>query len=291
MQNNSKKSKWSVRGVLIMIAVFTFLLYMVIPCFLWSPIFNQIVVLPSPADPKAYEFAVAHSKNKPKDCLFTNKNGDTLHGWFYANPAAKKLVLIHHGNAGNISSRFQLPDFLHDCGAAVFMYDYRGYGKSTGTPTVATLIEDGYAATSYATDKLGFRPEQIIHYGESIGSGVACDVAAQQKCAGLVFHSGLSSLPSEGRRVFAFLRPYPDFLFPHPQMQNAQNVRKVHAPVLVIAAIPDQVVSYHEGETVYANAAEPKELVLLKLSQHNCTVGEDCNLVDTAMRKFIQSSI
>jgi uncharacterized protein len=268
-----------------------FLVYMIIPCFLWSPMYEQMVIAPLPADPAKYEYAVTHAKYKPEDHFFPNKNGDKLHGWFFKNPDSNKVVLIHHGNAGNISTRWQLPELIRDCGASVFLYDYRGYGKSTGEPGVAKIIEDGSAAADYVTDKLGYRPEQIVHYGESIGSGVACDVAAHRKSGGMVFHSGVASLPNVWRSVFKFLQPYPDFLFPVPQIRNAEMVRDVHAPVLLFAAIPDTIVSYHNGEAIYANANEPKELVLFTESSHNCTLGGDCDKFVNAMRKFLQTTI
>lgn len=283
-----QKTKWTVQGVLGLVAFFALLLYLVIPCFLWSPLYYEVIIAPSPADNAHYDDAIAHARNRPEDVFFTNRHGDKLHAWFVRNPQSNKLLLVHHGNAGNISTRWQLSDFLHDCGANVFMYDYRGYGKSSGAkPNVAALIDDGNDATKFLLEQRHFAPSQIIHYGESIGSGVACDVAAKDKYAGLILHSGLSSLPSVGRNVFAFLRVYPDVFFPVPQMRNIDTIRNVHAPVLFFAAIPDTIVSYHEGEAVYANANEPKQIVLLKESSHNCTTGGDCALVESAMRKFL----
>ena len=282
-----RKSNWTLRGTLVLIGFFAFTLYMIIPCFLWSPVFSQIIIVPWKGDDAAYAKSIAECRTKPQDLYFTNPHGDKLHAWYFANPVSKQLVIIHHGNAGNISTRYQLGDFLHDCGANVLLYDYSGYGGSSGKASVQGLINDGEAATAFATNELHFAPEKIIHYGESIGSGVACNAAAKTKCGGLIFHSGLSSLPSVGRRVFPFLRPYPDIFFPPPRMENAEQISSVRAPVLLIAAIPDSIVSYHEAEAVYARANEPKELVLLKESNHNCTVGADCATVASALRKFL----
>jgi alpha-beta hydrolase superfamily lysophospholipase len=282
-----RKTKWTRRGTIGLVAFTALLIYMVIPCFLWSPVFEMVIIAPSKAEDKNYQFATDHNKTKPTDFFFRNTHGDKLHAWFYENPNSDKLLLVHHGNAGNISTRYQLGDFLHDAGANVLLYDYRGYGRSSGTPTTQALLDDGEAATEFAQRRLKFAPEKIIHYGESIGSGVACNAAAKSKCGGLIFHSGLSSLPSVGRRIFGFLRPYPDVFFPVPQMQNAEQIASVHAPVLLIAAIPDSIISYHESETVYARANQPKELVLLKESNHNSTTGNDFALVDAALRKFL----
>lgn len=154
----------------------------------------------------------------------------------------------------------------------------------------AGIIDDGQAANEYLTQKLNYKPHQIVHYGESIGSGVACEIAARNDSGGLILHSAVGSLPRVGRNVFAFLKPYPDFLFPQPQMQNIETIASVKAPVLMFHGEPDKIVSYHDSEAIYNNAKTAKRLVLLKESGHNCVIGHDFQLFDTEIRQFLSGA-
>jgi len=274
-----KKRKYSAVSLMLFVGYVLLLFYLVIPVFLWSPLYTSFVLFPSGHSEASYSEAIKSSKIKPEEHSFPNSNNNKLHGWLFKKPGAEKIILVHHGNAGNISTRLMLSNELTDCGASVFMYDYRGYGASTGWPTLDGLLEDGVAASDYLIDKLGYRPNQVIHYGESIGSGIACHAAAAGPNGGLVLQSAVGSLPRVGRNALAFLRPYPDFVFPNPQLQNVETIRRVNSPVLLIHGIPDTI--------VFANAIGKKKLVLLKTSGHNSVIGEDFEVFDKEIRDFI----
>lgn len=266
------------------------LFYLIIPAFLWCPLYQTIVLCPFVCDEPAYKKVVAECTIKPEDHYFQNESGDKLHGWLFKKPGAQKLVLMHHGNAGNLSMRYMLANEVTACGASIFLYDYRGFGRSTGIPDLKGVLKDGQSANAYVTQKLGYAPEQVVHYGESIGSGIACEVAANNKSGGLILHSAVGSLPRVGRNVFAFLRPYPDFLFPQPQFDNVNKIRDIHAPVLLFHGMRDKTVSYHDSEAIYENATEPKKLVLLKESDHNNCAGNDFQPFDAELRSFLSGA-
>lgn len=286
-----KKRRWTPFGVFCFVGYIVFVFYMVIPCFLWSPVYQSIVLVPIEYQKDFYDKAISLTQIRPQDEFFSNKNGDKLHGWYYQVPGAHKLILMHHGNAGNIAYRNALANELTTrCGASFFVYDYRGFGKSKGIPSLSGLQEDGEAAFDFVTAKLGYAPKDIINYGESIGSGVAVPVTATRPCGGLILQSAVGSLPRVGRNAIAFLRPYPDFIFPQPQLNNIEAIKEVHAPVILFHGIPDTTVSYHDSEAIYANAQEPKKLTLLKASGHNSVIGEDFNVFEKDVRDFLNKT-
>lgn len=288
-----KRPRYTRKGVAMLIGFTLFVIYMVVPVVMWvSPLYQQVILVPFKYDERAYKDSLSATQIKPEDHFFPNGNGNNLHGWLYRKPGAQKLIVMHHGNAGNVTTRVQLVNVFTDMGASFFVYDYRGYGRSDGQPILSGLVDDGLSAHDYLLQKCGFKPEQIIHYGESIGSGVACEVAAKRKSGGLILQSPVGSLPRVGRRNFAFLRPYPDFLFPRPQFNNVDMVRNLHMPVLFVASKADSVVSFHDSEDMYNNARTPhKKLLILNESGHNSITGNDFPPFDRDVRSLVSGSI
>lgn len=283
-----RKRKWSPLGILCFVGYIALMFYMIVPLALWSPLYKSIVLVPIAYEKDFYDKAIALTTIKPQDEFFTNPAGDKLHGWYYQVPGAKKIVLMHHGNAGNIAYRHGLAqEITTRCGASFFVYDYTSFGKSAGVPSLDGMKADGIAAYDFVTSKLGYSPKDVINYGESIGSGIATQVAAAKPCAGLILQSAVGSLPRVGRNVFVFLRPYPDFLFPNPQFNNVEAIKAVHCPVILFHGMPDTTVSYHDSEAIYDNANQPKKLTLLKSSGHNSVTGEDFNVFENQVREFL----
>jgi pimeloyl-ACP methyl ester carboxylesterase len=233
---------------------------------MWSPLYTAIVLRPFGAN-EYYD-----SIRKIPACqeyFIANGHGDKLHAWFFHIPEAKKLVIVHHGNAGNMTHRMYLANAAIMCGAAVLLYDYRGYGSSTGNPSLAGLSEDGAAAYDFATGKLGFSPNQIVHFGESVGTGVACRLASTRPSAGLILQSPVASLPAVARAGVFVFRAYPDFAFPQPQFDNLSEIARVRVPVLLLHGKKDRLVPYQQSQWILARAGQPKQLVLFEDAGHN----------------------
>ena len=115
-----------------------------------------------------------------------------VHGWFVVLPHARLVTLYLHGNAGNITHRYPQIREITAAGSSIHMLDYRGYGKSTGQPTENGLYNDAEAAYEHLL-KTGYRADQIILHGESLGSAVAVDLAAHHACAALVLEAPFTS--------------------------------------------------------------------------------------------------
>ncbi len=227
-----------------------------------------LILRPAVGSNKFYDEELV--KGIKKQCVFvTAVDGSKLNGWFFKQPASGKLALVSHGNAGNISNRYYLANALNEAGCSVLLYDYRGYGLSTGKCSLDGISDDGATMYRYATTELGYKPSQIVLYGESIGTAVTCNLAANSPCAGVVLQSGFSSLLSVGRHLFPALYLFPDAVFAEPHFNDSERVKSVHVPILIIHGKRDHAVPYQDSEVLFANANQPKSLVLLPDCGHN----------------------
>lgn len=223
-----------------------------------------------------------------QDCYFTAADGSALHGWLFDTPGARKTILFSHGNTGNITGRLNLLRLLIESGASVFIYDYRGYGRSSGTPTVRGICEDGLMAFDYLVKHRGVRARDVVVYGESLGTAVACEIAAERVCAGIILQSGFSSLRKIGHETIPITKIYPEALFPKPLLDSAfrMSSRKCH-PLLIIHGEKDQVVPFAHGQEIFDRACEPKRFVQLPECAHSDIWCNSPQAYVDAVRQFL----
>ncbi|HEX8088839.1 MAG TPA: alpha/beta hydrolase, partial [Blastocatellia bacterium] len=138
-----------------------------------------------------------------EDCTFTTGDRLKLHGWYceprrkvgsgFAPVPANMVLLWFHGNAGNLSHRYDMIRMLMKIPVNIFIIDYRGYGKSEGTPSEQGLYVDARAAWDYLTGERGIPPDRVIIFGKSLGGVPAIDLASKVKAAGLIVQSSFTS--------------------------------------------------------------------------------------------------
>ena len=207
--------------------------------------------------------------------LYFNSFGDldskeTLHGWYFQHPNNDApLVIFSHGNSGNLTIRAPLFQVLLESGASVFIYDYRGFGKSTGSPTVEGVYQDGLAAYDFVVSKFALQADQVFLYGESLGAAVSSYIASKRKSAGLVLQSGFSSLRNIGGERVRALKLYPSWLFPMPGTSSRDILAAEHPPLLIIHGKLDKSVAFHHAQALYDCASQPKQLLTLPASGHS----------------------
>lgn len=196
-----------------------------------------------------------------EDVWLTTEDGVRLHGWFVATPAARATVLFFHGNGGNISHRLERIAIFRRLGLNLLLFDYRGYGRSVGTPSEHGTYRDARAAWRYLTETRGLSPGDIILYGESLGGAVATHLAAEQTTRAVVVESSFSSMIDLGAEVYPWLpvRWISRYVYP-----SARNLARVHAPVLVIHSRDDEIIPFHHGQALFAAAHEPKEFLAIR---------------------------
>jgi len=190
----------------------------------------------------------------------TTNDGVQLHGWFFpANPDSPRkhlAVLVCHGNAGNISHRLGLYDALLATGINVLAFDYRGFGLSAGTPGENGTYLDARAAHTWLQAR-AFAPEHILVYGESLGGGIASELALSSPCGALILDKTFTSLPDIGSELFPFL---PVHTLGSIRYNTRARLPQIRIPVLILHSRADSLIPFHHAEDNFAAANQPKWL-------------------------------
>ena len=201
-----------------------------------------------------------------EDVHFSAGDGVKLHGWFVPAPGRKPIgaVLFCHGNAGNISHRLVSIAQFNRMGLDVFIFDYRGYGRSEGKPAEKGTYLDAEAAWDELTGR-GIGPERIVVFGRSLGGAIAGRIARDRNPAALIVESAFTSVPDMAARMLPI---YPARLMLRFRYNTVEYVGKVGCPVLVVHSRDDEMISFKHGQRIFQAAGEPKEFLELSGS-HN----------------------
>lgn len=213
-------------------------------------------------------------------------DGVRLHGWFFpadtGSPRRSFAVLVCHGNGGNISHRVELYRVLLGRGVAVFAFDYRGYGRSEGSPSVEGTYRDAQAAYNWLRQK-GFQPKRIVGYGESLGGGVVCELATREELGGLVLQSCFTSLADIGAELLPW---FPVRRLARAKYDTRSKLARLSVPVLLMHSRADTLIGFHHAEANFAAANEPK-LFWEIAGDHNDPLS-DIDLFTTGLEKFLK---
>jgi fermentation-respiration switch protein FrsA (DUF1100 family) len=193
-----------------------------------------------------------------EDINFKTEDGKLLNGWFVPAKDAKITILYCHGNAGNIYHRLNKVEFFHEMGVNFFIFDYRGYGKSTGSPTEKGLYKDAQAAYDYLASRSDAGKTRIVVYGKSLGGPVAADLCLHRKAAALILEGSFASVTMRAQQLYPFL---PMALFITQKFDTVAKVKNLHIPKLIAHGCQDEVISYEHGQILFAAAADPKQFL------------------------------
>jgi uncharacterized protein len=202
-----------------------------------------------------------------EDCWFESIDGLRLHGWSLKHDKPTAAIVFCHGNAGNVTHRGYIAALLHKrLGASVLVFDYRGYGRSEGVPTVDGLIRDARAARAWLAEHEGIAESDVVLMGESLGGGVAVQVAAADGARGLVVQNTFSSLRD------AADAHYPKLLVNivvKDRLNSAEAIANYKGPLLQTHGDSDSVVPFASGKRLFDAANEPKTFVEVPGGDHN----------------------
>jgi len=198
-----------------------------------------------------------------EDVYFSTQDGVQLNGWFMPamhTQEPRATVIYFHGNAGNIGDRIDKARLFCELGLNVLLVDYRGYGKSAGSPTERGLYKDGLAAFDYLKLRSDVDLKRVIAYGASLGGVVAIELATHRDLAGLIIDSSFSSAADMAKVMYPFV---PSFLL-QIKMDSMQKVNHLTVPKLFFHSREDRTVPYRFGKKLFDAASEPKVMVELK---------------------------
>ena len=224
-----------------------------------------------------------------EDVYFTTPDGVRLHAWLAlaeeAAPPSAPTILYFHGNAGNLTHRVDNIKFLQRLPANVLAVDYRGYGRSQGSPTEKGVYLDAQAAYDYLARQRRVPPERIVVLGQSLGTAVAVDLASKRSVAGLILEAGFPS----ARRVaqVTMWLPGVGYLL-RSKFDSARKLKQIRVPVLVAHCRQDPVIPYPLGEELYAAANQPKRFVFYPGACHEPLFIADPADYAARLRTFLQ---
>lgn len=200
-----------------------------------------------------------------REVKLATPDGEQLIAWYAAAMPGKPTILYFHGNANGLKTRADRFRRFMDAGIGVFMLSYRGYSGSTGTPTEKAIIADAILAHEHL-NQMGIATEGIIAYGESLGTGVAVQLAGARPVCALVLDAPYTSIRDVGK-LYLPLMPIETILVDH--FESDRNILKVTAPILILHGTKDRTIPFNLGLKLFDVAPEPKEMAVLEGAGHS----------------------
>lgn len=212
---------------------------------------ERVLFQPSDASEGNYQPENLHFE----DVFFHADDGTRLHAWFCPAENPRAIVLFAHGNGGNVSFWAErMRELQQDHRVSVLIFDYRGYGKSEGKPTVPGVLEDARAAATFLARKVGVKESDLVLMGQSMGGAVAVQLAAEIQPRGLVLESTFSSF----RDVADHHARWASWLVPREKLNSLASIGPYRGPLLQYHGDADVVVPIQFGEKLFAAANDPK---------------------------------
>jgi len=199
-----------------------------------------------------------------EDVHFRTSDNILLHGWYCPRPNTGRVILLFHGNTGNISDTLDSLKLFADIGYSSFVLDYRGYGQSEGQPDEAGTYQDAEAAWDWLLQEQHFSPEDVIILGRSLGAAIGAHLASRHRAAAVVLESTFTSLPDIAAETH---RLVPARLMTRFNYDTLSIISSIHSPILIAHGPDDNVIGYQHGKRLYAAANEPR--VFLDIDSHH----------------------
>ncbi|HLQ46365.1 MAG TPA: alpha/beta hydrolase [Planctomycetaceae bacterium] len=227
---------------------------------------NWFLFHPAPAD----HWDPPPSEIHAHDVELALGDGVTIHAWWCPTESwepNKGALLYCHGNAGNLSFRGpNIARFQQSLGIAVLIFDYPGFGRSTGRPTEAGCYAAADAAYDWLIAKQNIAPKDVILYGRSLGGAVATELATRKPHRALVLASSFTSIPDMAQTTFPWL---PARWLVRNRFDNLAKIAQCVGPVFVAHGTADSLIPFAHGERLFAAAREPKQFRAMSGLEHN----------------------
>ncbi len=203
---------------------------------------------------------------RAEDVYLTPEPGVQLHAWFFPLPAPLATLLFCHGNAGNVSHRLENVYYLLQTGLQVLLFDYRGYGHSSGQPTEEGLYRDALNAWAHLVQRPDTAGTPRVVFGRSLGGAVAVELATRVEVDGLIVESTFTSIQTLARRIFPL--PLPELPVKYDSLSKIGRIR---TRLLAIHGEEDELIPFADGWTLFQAAPEPKAWYAIPAAGHNDT--------------------
>jgi fermentation-respiration switch protein FrsA (DUF1100 family) len=221
-----------------------------------------------------------------EDVEFATHDGVCLHGWYCPVPRPRCVFLMFHGNAGNITHRVdRITSWQRTLNVSVFVFDYRGYGRSAGQPNEPGVYTDARAAYRWVTATKGIAPDDVVFFGESLGAAVALQLATEVPPRALILESPFTSAVEVGQHAFPWL---PVRWIMRNRFASIEKIGRYHGPLLIIHGTQDTVIPFAMGQTLFDRANAPKRFYPVAGADHNEVAVMGGRLYMQAMDAFLR---
>ena len=211
------------------------------------------------------------------------QDGLELISWYHNKNLNKyKTILFLHGNAGSLENRIHKINHFQDMNINFLIVAWRGFSGNTGKPTEKGLYEDARSAVRWLKSN-GVKENNIIIYGESLGTGVATEIAQNKNFAGIILESPFTSMIDAGKDKYPFL---PVRLLLKDKYESNKKIKNIHSPVLIMHGKVDNIVPFHMGKKMHELANQPKYSYFSEYDDHMMEYNE--NLLNV-LKDFISS--
>ena len=212
----------------------------------------------------------------------TTSDNLNLLGWFHKKDISKNTILFLHGNAGSLENRIYKLNHFENFDLNFLIIAWRGFSGNSGKPNEKGLYDDAKSAVNWLKSK-GIKEENIILYGESLGSAVAIEIAQNKKFSGIVLESAFTSMVEMGKKHYPF---FPVSFLLKDRYESINKIKNIHIPVLVMHGKRDSIVPFEMGKKIYTSANSPKFYYFSEYDDHMIDYNK---LLIEKLKSFIES--
>ena len=192
------------------------------------------------------------------------KDNLELLSWYHKKNSKYKIILFLHGNAGTLENRIHKINHFKDMKVNFLILAWRGFSKNKGKPTEQGFYEDANSAIKWLKTE-GFEEEDIIIYGESLGTGVTTEIAQNKNFAGIILESPFTSMIDAGKNKYPF---FPIRLLLKDKYESSKKIKNINSPILIMHGEKDSIVPFYMGQKMYELANKPKYFYFSKYDDH-----------------------
>jgi pimeloyl-ACP methyl ester carboxylesterase len=208
----------------------------------------------------------------------------TIHGYFVTTENAKKTIIFFHGNGGNLTNNFGRVSIAKKMGYNIAVFDYRGYGQSTGEiKKESDIYEDAETVLKYLEETQKIPRNSIIFWGQSLGGAIAMEMAERYPANKLVLESTFTSLNNVTPDIFKY--GVPSFLKKY-KFNNLEKIARIETPILVIHSSEDEMISFQNGQELFAENPAKNQFLEIKGS-HNGGFYENFEENEGIIKEFL----
>ena len=214
---------------------------------------------------------------------FKTSDNFELKGWFHLKNSNKKTILFLHGNAGNLDNRIDKLNFLGNMDINFLIISWRGYSGNPGNPSEAGLYKDALSGIEWLNKK-GISNDQIILYGESLGTAITTEVAQNENFAGIILEAPFTSMVDMGQKIYPI---FPVKFLLKDKYESKNKIKNIKSPILVLHGRKDKIVPFYMGEKIFEMANSPKFKYFTDLDDHMMNFDEKLvNEIDLFIRNL-----